>query len=262
MDGRAYLGSLFLFFVSSFWTVDSFSGNVVTTFSLDNYVEILTGEVYRTIAVRTVVMASLVTVTTILIALPDRVLHGADRLAAHPRDARRRRSCCRCGPGYLVKVYAWRLILSQGGVAQRGARAVRPRGAGLRRGRGLARRDVPLAAVHDHPDLRGARARARARCSRPRPTWAAGPARPSAASILPLVLPAVVAGSIFTFSLTLGDYITPTLVSNTPFIGNVIYDLLGVAGNLPLAAAYAMVPVAIMTVYLLLARRLGAFEAL
>ena len=80
--------------------------------------------------------------------------------------------------------------------------------------------------------------------------------------ILPLALPAVVAGAIFTFSLTLGDYITPTLVSNTKFIGNVVYDLVGVAGNQPLAAAYTMVPVTIMMVFLLVARRLGAFEAL
>ncbi len=80
--------------------------------------------------------------------------------------------------------------------------------------------------------------------------------------ILPLALPAIAAGSIFTFSLTLGDYITPTLVSNTRFIGNVVYDFVGIAGNQPLAAAYAMVPVTIMLVFLLVARRLGAFEAL
>ena len=88
------------------------------------------------------------------------------------------------------------------------------------------------------------------------------PGRPSGGSSLPLALPALVAGSIFTFSLTLGDYITPTLVSNTQFIGNVVYDHVGVSGNIPFAAAFAMVPVAIMAVYLLLARRLGAFEAL
>jgi putative spermidine/putrescine transport system permease protein len=80
--------------------------------------------------------------------------------------------------------------------------------------------------------------------------------------ILPLALPAVIAGAIFTFSLTLGDYITPTLVSNTKFIGNAVYDLVGLAGNQPLAAAYAMVPVTIMLVFLLVARRLGAFEAI
>jgi putative spermidine/putrescine transport system permease protein len=80
--------------------------------------------------------------------------------------------------------------------------------------------------------------------------------------VLPLALPAVVAGSIFTFSLTLGDYITPRLVSSTQFIGNVVYDNVGVANNLPLAAAFATVPIVIMVLYLLAARRLGAFESL
>jgi len=77
-----------------------------------------------------------------------------------------------------------------------------------------------------------------------------------------LALPGMVAGSIFSFSLTLGDYIAPILVGNTKFIGNVIYDNVGIANNLPFAAAYALVPVAIMALYLFVARRLGAFEAL
>jgi putative spermidine/putrescine transport system permease protein len=80
--------------------------------------------------------------------------------------------------------------------------------------------------------------------------------------IWPLALPGVVAGSLFSFSLTLGDYIAPTLVGNTRFIGNVIYDNVGVANNVPLAAAFALVPVAIMAVYLTVARQLRAFEAL
>jgi putative spermidine/putrescine transport system permease protein len=82
--------------------------------------------------------------------------------------------------------------------------------------------------------------------------------------VLPLALPGVVAGSIFTFSLTLGDYITPILVggASSDFIGNVIYANIGIANNVPFAAALAMVPVAIMTVYLLGAKRLGAFESL
>ena len=79
--------------------------------------------------------------------------------------------------------------------------------------------------------------------------------------VLPLVFPALVAGSIFTFSLTLGDYITPDLVADAKFIGNVIYDNSSL-GNLPLAAAYSFIPIAIMVVYLLVARRLGAFESL
>ena len=81
--------------------------------------------------------------------------------------------------------------------------------------------------------------------------------------ILPLAVPGLVAGSIFTFSLTLGDYITPTLVGNTQFIGNVVYrNVLGLTNNLPFAAAYATIPLIVMAVYLALARRTGAFEAL
>jgi putative spermidine/putrescine transport system permease protein len=80
--------------------------------------------------------------------------------------------------------------------------------------------------------------------------------------VFPLIVPGIVAGSIFSFSLTLGDYIVPELVGNTQFIGNVIYDNVGVAGNVPLAAAYALVPIAVMAIYLLVAKRLGAFEAL
>jgi putative spermidine/putrescine transport system permease protein len=80
--------------------------------------------------------------------------------------------------------------------------------------------------------------------------------------LLPLVLPGVVAGSIFTFSLTLGDYITPILVGNTNFIGNVVFSNVGVSNNVPFAAAFATVPVLVMAIYLAIARRLGAFEAL
>jgi putative spermidine/putrescine transport system permease protein len=81
--------------------------------------------------------------------------------------------------------------------------------------------------------------------------------------VLPLALPGVVAGSIFTFSLTLGDYIAPSLVGNTQFIGNVIYrNVLGLTNNIPFAAAYAMLPLAVMALYLVAARRAGAFESL
>jgi putative spermidine/putrescine transport system permease protein len=81
--------------------------------------------------------------------------------------------------------------------------------------------------------------------------------------IVPLALPGIVAGSIFTFSLTLGDYITPSLVGNVDFIGNVIYrNVLGLTNNLPFAAAYATVPLIVIAIYLTLAKRLGAFEAM
>ncbi len=90
----------------------------------------------------------------------------------------------------------------------------------------------------------------------------ARPGRTFRSVVLPLTMPAIVAGSIFTFSLTLGDYITPQLVSSTQFIGNVVYANVGIANNLPLAAAFATVPVVIMMIYLFIVRRLGAFEAL
>jgi len=162
--------------------------------------------------------------------------------------------------GYLVKVYAWRLMLSQNGVinsvlAPFGLEGpgysieavwlvesylwlpymIIPIYAGLER--------IPSSMFEASADLGG-----RAGITFRR-------------IVLPLVLPAVIAGAIFTFSLTLGDYITPTLVSNTKFIGNQVYDLNG-AGNQPLAAAYTMVPVTIMLVFLLVSRRLGAFESL
>jgi putative spermidine/putrescine transport system permease protein len=164
---------------------------------------------------------------------------------------------------YLVRVYAWRVILSPGGpldwllgtVGIRGVSIyltdaamwivfsyiwlpymILPIYAGLER--------IPSSYLEASADL-GARG------------WAT-----FRRVILPLALPALAAGSIFTFALTLGDYITPKLVSNTQFIGNVIYDSQGVANNVPFAAAFAVVPIGIMVVYLLVARRLGAFDAL
>lgn len=256
----AYLGSLFVFLVSSLWSVDSFTGNLITVPSVDNYVEIATTTVYRTIALRTVVMATLVSATTIVIAFP--IAYYMARLAsARTRGALVVSILLPLWSGYLVKVYAWRLILSENGIlnwvlAPLGLKGpgysevavwlvesylwlpymIIPIYAGLER--------IPNSLLEASADLGG----------RPGHTFRR--------VVLPLVLPAVVAGSIFTFSLTLGDYITPTLVSNTRFIGNVVYDFVGVAGNQPLAAAYAMVPVVIMIVYLIVARRLGAFEAL
>ena len=256
----AYLGSLALFFITSFWQVDSFSGNISRTLTLDNYIEIATGPIYRTIAFRTVLMATLVTLTTIVIAFPI-AFYMAKVASASTRGILVVSILLPLWSGYLVKVYAWRIILGETGflngiLGPLGLRGpgfgdvavwlvetylwlpymVIPIFAGLER--------VPDSLVEASSDL-GAR------------TWTT-----FRRVIFPLVLPAVIAGSIFTFSLTLGDYITPTLVSNTRFMGNVIYDLMGVAGNQPLAAAYAMVPVVIMIVYLLIARRIGAFEAL
>ncbi len=121
-----------------------------------------------------------------------------------------------------------------------------------------------LAAIHDHPHLRCPRAGARLAARSGGGPRHARRWRTTLDVVLPLALPGVVAGSIFTFSLTLGDYITPILVggAGSQFIGNVVYANVGIANNVPFAAALAMVPVVIMAVYLLAAKRLGAFEAL
>jgi putative spermidine/putrescine transport system permease protein len=257
----AYFGSLFILLLSAFWAKDAFTGKVEPfNWSLDALGDVIAGEVYRTIAVRTVGMAALVTVTDAILAFP--IAYYMARIASP-----RRRSLLVIAvlmplwAAYLVKVYAWRTILQGGGVLEwvmtpLGLEApgldelanswvvlsylwlpymILPIYAGLER--------IPNSLLEASSDL-GARAGTTFR-----------------RVVLPLVFPALVAGSIFTFSLTLGDYITPDLVSDAKFIGNVIYDNSSL-GNLPLAAAYSLVPIVIMTVYLLVARRLGAFESL
>jgi putative spermidine/putrescine transport system permease protein len=256
----AYLGSLALFFVTSFWQVDSLTGNVVTKPTLDNYGEILGEGPYWAITIRTVLMALAVTLTTIVVAFPI-AFYMARVASPRMRGLLVVSILLPLWSGYLVKVYAWRLILSEHGVLNGVLAPLGLQGPGysieavwivesylwlpymiIPIFAGLDR--IPGSLLEASADLGG-----RAGITFRR-------------VILPLALPAVIAGAIFTFSLTLGDYITPTLVSNTKFIGNAVYDLVGVAGNQPLAAAYAMVPVTIMLVFLLVARRLGAFEAL
>ena len=256
----AYLGSLALFLVTSFWQVDSLTGNVVAKPTLDNYQEILGAGIYRTITIRTLVMALAVTITTIMVAFPI-AFYMARVASPRVRGLLVVSILLPLWSGYLVKVYAWRLILSQNGVLNAVLAPFGLQGPGysieavwivesylwlpymiIPIFAGLDR--IPGSLLEASADLGG-----RAGITFRR-------------VILPLTMPAVIAGAIFTFSLTLGDYITPTLVSNTKFIGNVVYDLVGVAGNQPLAAAFAMVPVTIMLVFLLVARRLGAFEAI
>jgi putative spermidine/putrescine transport system permease protein len=256
----AYLGSLALFLVSSFWSFDSFTGTVVTEPTLANYQRILTVQPYPVITARTLAMATAVTLTCVVVAFPI-AFYMARVASPRVRGLLLVSILLPLWSGYLVKVYAWRLILSQNGMlnsilAPFGLEGpgysiesvwivesylwlpymIIPIYAGLER--------IPSSLFEASADLGGKTGITFRRV------------------VLPLVLPAVVAGAIFTFSLTLGDYITPTLVSNTKFIGNVVYDLVGVAGNTPLAAAYTMVPVTIMLVFLLIARRFGAFEAL
>jgi len=256
----AYLGSLAILFLAAFWRLDPFTAAVVREPGLQNFQQLFANSVYRTIALRTVAMAALVTITDGVVAFPICVYMA--RVAS--RRVRGLLVVAILMPlwaSYLVKVYAWRVILQEEGILNSILRPFGIQGPGfgdvatwlvfsylwlpymiLPIFAGLER--IPHSLLEASGDL-GARAGMTFR-----------------RIVLPLALPAVVAGSIFTFSLTLGDYITPRLVSSTQFIGNVVYDNVGVANNLPLAAAFSTIPVAIMVVYLLVARRLGAFEAL
>jgi putative spermidine/putrescine transport system permease protein len=251
-----YLGSLALLLVAAFWSVDPLSGLTIKSFTLENFEALVNEPVYRTIIWRTVRTALLVTLTDAVIAFP---------IAFYMSKVASRRGkgllvvaiLLPLWSSYLVKVYAWRTLLSTNGAINWALEPLGLHGPGygitavwlvmsylwlpymiLPIYAGLER--LPASLVSASEDL-GAR-----------------PLTTFRKVILPLTFPAVVAGSIFTFSLTLGDYITPRLVSNDQFIGNVIFS--NIANNQPFAAALAMVPIVVMTVYLLVARRLGAFE--
>jgi putative spermidine/putrescine transport system permease protein len=256
----AYLGSLAVLFVAAFWHLDSFSGALVKDYSLDNFRTLIEGDVYRQIALRTVGIAAAVTVTDALLAFPV-AFFMAKVARPSTRAALAVAVLMPLWASYLVKVYAWRTILAEEGILNWALAPFGLHGPGfgnvatwivfsylwlpymiLPVYAGMER--IPDSMLDAAGDL-GAR-----------------PWKTFRHVILPLAFPAVVAGSIFTFSLTLGDYITPQLVSSTQFIGNVVYANVGVANNLPLAAAFATVPVLIMILYLFVARRLGAFDAL
>lgn len=259
-----YLAALVILFISAFWSVDSFTGKLVHSWTLNNFKTLVNDPTYRTIALRTIGIAAAVTVTDAVLALP--FAYYAARLA--PRRMRAALFVAVLLPlwsSYLVRVYAWRLILDKDGIMNWALGLV---GLGPQH---IAYTNTAMWLVFSYIWLPFMIL----------PVWAAIERVPDSlleASadlgahgwhtfrrvLLPLVLPGIVAGSIFTFSLTLGDFITPTLVggAGSDFIGNVVYTSVGVANNVPFAAAFATVPVIVMAIYLLVARRLGAFEAL
>jgi putative spermidine/putrescine transport system permease protein len=258
--GVAYLGSLIVLFVAAFWKLDPFTAKVIHNYGTDNFQQIAESSTYRAIAFRTVSIAFLVTLADIVLAFPV-AFYMAKVAKPRTRNLMIVAVMVPLWSSYLVKVYAWRTILSTEGILNWfldpfgltgpgfGNFAtwlvftylwlpymVIPIYAGLER--------LPNSMLDASGDLGGT------------------PWRTLRSVVVPLVIPAIAAGSIFTFSLTLGDYITPQLVSNTQFIGNVVYSNVGIANNLPLAAAFGTVPIAVMIVYLLIVRRLGAFDNL
>jgi putative spermidine/putrescine transport system permease protein len=256
-----YLGALVVLFASSFWKLDVFSGEIVHVWGLSNFRTLLHESVYRTIAIRTVGLAAAVALTDIILAFP--LAYYAARFAgARLRAAILVLVVLPLWANYLVRIFAWKLILTPEGFLNWFTEKL---GFSLQLGNSnwaiwiafvylwlpftllpiyAALERVPESYLEASSDLGGK-------------GWMT-----FRRIVFPLILPGIVAGSIFAFALTLGDYITPSLVGNTQFIGTVIYESTGVANNVPFAAAYAFVPLLIMAAYLAVAKRMGAFEAL
>ena len=251
-----YLGSLALLLVASLWSVNAVSGELEKSLSFENFKILFDEPVYRDIIGRTVLIAALVTITDAVLAFP---------IAFYMAKVASRRTkailvvavLIPLWSSYLVKVLSWRNMIGGGGLIDWVLEPLGLNGPGYGNAAvwlvmsylwlpymilpifaGLER--IPNSLISASEDL------------------GASPFTTFRRVILPLTFPAVVAGSIFTFALTLGDYITPKLVSNNQFIGNVVFN--NISSNLPFAAALALVPIVVMIGYLLVARKLGAFE--
>jgi putative spermidine/putrescine transport system permease protein len=259
-----YLASLVLLLVTAFWRINTFTTAIERVWNLDNFQIILSDPTYRLIIGRTVGMAALVTVTDVVLAFP--FAYYMARVAS-----RRMQTVLFAAvllplwASYLARVYAWILILNHSGLLNSSLQSL-----GLPPAN-IGYTNVAMWIVFSYVWLPFMIIPTYAALERvPESLLAAAAPRggrrePAGRDVvLPLALPGVAAGSIFTFSLTLGDYITPILVggAGSSFIGNVVYSNVGIANNVPFAAALATIPVVVMAFYLLGAKRLGAFEAL
>jgi putative spermidine/putrescine transport system permease protein len=243
--GVVYIVALVLLLITAFWTTDSFTGQIRTEFTLDNIITVLTGALYQTVTLRTVGIALAVTVIDVALALP--IAYYMAQVAS-PRMQRILviAVLMPLWASYLVKAYAWRSVLSQDGLLEwvlapfglespgYGLTAtiitlsylwlpyvILPIYAGLER--------VPDSMLEASADLGGK-------------TW-----RTVRHVVLPMIFPAIIAGTIFSFSLSLGDYITVNIVGGaSQMLGNLIYTNIGTAGNLPLAAAISLIPIVII----------------
>ena len=251
-----YLGSLAVLLVAGFWTLGELSGEVEQAFTLDNFNQIVSEPVYRTIIGRTVLIATLVTLTDALLALPL-AFYMAKVAGARTRGMLVVAVLVPLWSSYLVKVYAFKTILSEEGALNWALNPIGLDGPGpgnvsvwlVMSYIWLPYMIIPIyAALERMPDSLLSASE----------DLGAPPGHTFRRVVFPLIFPAIVAGSIFTFSLTLGDYIAVQLLSSTQFIGTVVSS--NITNNLPFAAAFATVPIVIMVIYLLLARRAGAFE--
>ena len=259
-----YLASLGSLLVQSFWRADELSPNPVHVWNLDNYREFLTGDpVYRSIVARTIGFAAITTLVDIVLAFP--LAYYLTRVA-RPRT-RRLMLVLITVPLFsslIVRLYSVRLILDDGGILHSLLATF-----GLNVQIGFTELAMAIAFAYVWlpfmilPVYAALEREPGSLIEASRDLGAKG-STTFRTVVLPLAFPGVVAGSIFTFSLTLGDFITPAIVGgdNHQLIGSVVYSNFGIANNAPFAAAFATVPLVIMAVYLLAARRLGAFDHL
>ena len=253
--GVVYVGSLAALLVTSLWVQDSFTSEIFRTWTLANFRDLVTEPLYRTVLLRTIGMAVLVTLIDLVLALPIAFFMAK---VASPRTARLRVVACLMPlwASYLVKAYAWRLLVIDHGVLQSTI--------GVSPGFGIPAAVLTLSylwlpfmilPIYSGLDrLPDSLLEASEDCG-------ARPLRTFVSVVWPSILPSVVAGSIFTFSLTLGDYITIKIVGGaSQMLGSLVYDQQSL--NLPLAAAIATFSVVVMAIYLLLVRRTGALDQL
>jgi putative spermidine/putrescine transport system permease protein len=254
--GVAYLGALAALFVAAFWTTNEFTGNIQRTFTLDNFRDLVNIPVYRTITFRTLGVAVLVTVVDAALAFPI-----AFFMAKVARPGVQRilviAVLMPLWASYLVKAYAWRGMLSESGPLS---------WLGISPGYGLTGLIVTLAYLwlpYMILPIYAGLERLPNSMLEASADLGAPVLHTLRRVVVPSVFPAMVAGSIFTFSLTMGDYIAVRIVGGpNQMLGNVVYDNIGAANNLPFAAAYATVPVVVMFAYLALVRRTGALDNL
>ncbi len=272
--GIVYVGSLIALLLQSFFSIDEFSGTIVREFTLKTYAELLQ-PANLDVIVRTVAMAAAVTLASALLAFP--VAYYAARYArGRMKAAFYLAIMMPLWSSYLVKVYAWKLLLArEGAVAWTAERlGATPAMEGLL---GMPVIGGPSLSVSYFGQflvfiylwlpfmilpIQAALERVPGSLMEASSDLGATPGQTFRTVILPLALPGVVAGSIFTFSLTLGDFILPQIIGpSTLLLGQAVYMLQGTAGNIPLAAAFAVVPILVMAAYLIVAKRLGAFDA-
>jgi putative spermidine/putrescine transport system permease protein len=273
--GVIYLGSLLALLANAFFGLDDFTGQVVREFTLKNFVE-LTDPANLDVARRSITMAIAVTLACIVLAFPV-AYYMARRATGAQKAALYIAVMLPLWSSYLVRLYAWKLLLAKEGAISWVANELHMTW--------LLEALLALPAVGG-PSLsfstlgtfvvfvymwlpfmilpvQAAIERIPASTIEASADLGANPAVTLRRVILPLAMPGIAAGSIFTFSLTLGDYIIPQVIGDsTLYIGQVVYRQQGVAGNVPFAAAFSLVPIVVIGVYLWFAKRLGAFDAL